>query len=455
LSRVIATLTLTKMAEGGIYDHLGGGFCRYSTDSSWTIPHFEKMLYDNGPLLALYADASLVTRDPLYSKIVSETAEWVMREMQSGEGGYYSSLDADSEGEEGKFYVWTRDEVENLLSGEEYALAAPHFGLDAAPNFEGCHWNLRIAKPLPAVANELGVPLEVCEARLASARSKLFRAREDRVRPGRDDKVLTSWNALMVKGMARAGRIFERPDWIDSAKRAADFMRRVLWNDGRLLATCKDGRAHLNAYLDDHAFLLDALLELLQSEFRQDDLLFAQGLAEAMLERFEDEQGGFYFVSHDHERLIHRAKTGHDGATPSGNGVAAYALQRLGHLIGEPRYLEAAERTVKLFHGALERNASGHTTLLTALEEVLAPPRVVVLRGRNERLREWHATLSRTYRPDMMVVAIPDGLDGLPSALDKRAPDAAPVSAFVCAGVTCLPPVFELAELERAIAPAA
>ena len=452
----IVRLTLTKMAHGGIYDQLGGGFCRYSTDEHWAIPHFEKMLYDNGPLLTLYTDAWLVTRDPLYEKVIRETAAWIMREMQDpvneSEGGYYSSLDADSEGVEGKYYVWTREEVRALLTANEYAVAAPRFGFDGKPNFEQHHWNPVIARPVTAIANELGLPAAECEALLALVRDKLFRAREQRVRPGRDEKVLTSWNALMAKGMARAGRVFGEPVWVASAAASIDFIRRTLWRNGRLLATYKDGRAHLNAYLDDHAFLLDALLELVQSDFRPEDLEFARAIADLLLEQFEDDAGGFYFTSHDHERLIHRAKSAHDTSTPSGNGVAAQALQRLGHLVGEPRYVDAAQRTIRAFYDALHRSASGHVSLLTALEEALAPPRIIILRGEAEALAPWHARISSVYRPDTLIVAVAQGLPNLPPVLDKRPPDGDGVSAWVCAGVSCLPPVFELAELERLLA---
>ncbi len=278
----MASHTLKKMAEGGVYDQLGGGFCRYSTDEYWHIPHFEKMLYDNGPLLRLYADAWLATRNPLFEQVVEETAAWVMREMQAqGKngtgggtigGGYYSTLDADSENEEGKFYAWDRDEVAQTVSPEEYAVVAPYYGLSDNPNFEHKHWNLEIAQPLAVLAVKAGISREEAQQRLASARSKLFRKRELRVHPGRDEKILTSWNGLMIKGMARCGRVFERDDWVQSATRAVDFIRSTLWRDNRLLATYKDGKAHLNAYLDDYAFLLDGLLELMQAEFRQSDL---------------------------------------------------------------------------------------------------------------------------------------------------------------------------------------
>ncbi|MDB5902344.1 MAG: hypothetical protein JWM26_1222 [Betaproteobacteria bacterium] len=446
----IAKLTLTHMAEGGIFDQLGGGFCRYSTDRTWGIPHFEKMLYDNGPLLALYADAWLATGEPLYARAAHETAAWVMREMQSPDGGYYSSLDADSEGEEGKFYVWTREEAEGLLSPDEYAVAAPHYGLTETPNFEERYWNLRVAQPLAPVASTLSIPIEVARANLESARRKLFAARERRVRPGRDEKVLTSWNALMARGMARAGRSFGRPEWIESARRAIEFVRATLWRDGRLLATYKDGRAHLNAYLDDHAFLLDALVEMMQTDFRVDDLRWAEALAALVLDRFEDtDEGGFYFTSDDHERLIHRPKTGHDGATPSGNGVAAFALQRLGHLTGETRWLTAAERTLKRFHSSVTRSPAGHASLLTALEEALTPPRLLVVRGAAAEVAAWRDALARTYRPDTMIVAIPDTAGDLPPTLSMKRPEGRAVGAWLCVAATCLPPVFALAAVKN------
>ncbi len=443
-ARGMVRLTLTKMAEGGIYDQLGGGFCRYSVDEHWSIPHFEKMLYDNGPLLRLYADLWLVDRQPLYARIVADTAAWVMREMQSPAGGYYSSLDADSEHEEGKFYVWTRDEVQAALSADEYAVVSPHYGLDAPPNFENQYWHLRVMKPLAFIAKRLELAPQRVQSLLESARAKLLALREQRIRPGRDEKILVSWNALMVKGMARAARVFDKPEWLASARAATDFIRATLWHDGRLLATCRDGKAHLNAYLDDYAFLLDALLELAQSDLRPEDLAWARELAEVLLAQFEDrEHGGFFFVSHDHERLILRPKTGHDTATPSGNGVAAFALQRLGHLLGEPRYLDAAARTLQAFKPMLERQASAHASLCLALEERLAPPTVVIFRG--DEMAAWQHELAARYLPQTMVLAIPAGLGALPPVLDK--PPGGKVNAWVCQGVKCLPPITDLTEL--------
>jgi hypothetical protein len=443
----MAVYTLGRMAVGGIYDQLGGGFCRYSVDAYWLIPHFEKMLYDNGPLLARYSDAWALTRDPLFAEVVEKTAAWTMREMQSPAGGYYSSLDADSEHEEGKFYVWTPQQVRALLSDEEYAVCAPFYGLTGAANFEGGHWHLHVARGLDEIAESLEKPAQECGALLAQARAKLFAAREERIRPGRDEKILTSWNALMIAGMARAARVFGRPEWLASARAALESIRGTLWRPAegsgraRLLATCKDGRAHLNAYLDDYAFLLAALIELMQTDFQARDLEFAEDLAGALLEQFYDpELGGFFFTSHDHERLIHRPKPGHDSATPSGNGVAAFALQRLGHITGASRYFDAAERTLNLFYPALTQHPNGYASLLVALEEAIEPPRVVVLRGPPAQLRQWQEVLDRRYLPATLIFAIPEGTASLSPLLDRPVRPGA-VNAWVCQGVTCLPPV--------------
>ena len=445
----VATFTLQKMAEGGIYDQLGGGFCRYSVDRYWTIPHFEKMLYDNAQLLKLVADAWLVTRNPLFERVAEETAGWVAREMQSPAGAYYSTLDADSEHEEGKYYVWTPDEVRSILAPEEYEVLAPHFGLDRSANFEGRHWHLRVTRPLEVVAASTGRPLSECERVLLAARQNLFAVREKRIRPGRDEKILASWNGLMIEGMAHAARVFRRDDWIDSAERALAFVRQRMWRDRRLLATCKDGRAHLNAYLDDYAFLLAAVLELLQARWNAEHLTFGRELADALLERFEDsEAGGFAFTSSDHEPLILRPKPGFDTATPSGNGVAAFALQRLGYLVGEQRYIVAAERTLTLFREPIERQAGAVSTLLAALEEHLTAPRVVVLRGRTRDLEPWQRALASAYRPDTIVIAIPDHAAELPEVLAKPLPREG-VNAWVCKGVTCAPPVADLDNLHR------
>ncbi len=437
----IAHTTLKRMCEGGIYDQLGGGFSRYSVDAQWMIPHFEKMLYDNGPLLSLLADAWLVTGERLYARCAEETAGWIMREMQSPEGGYYSSLDADSEHEEGKFYVWSRDEAQSALTGEEYAVLSPHFGLDQPPNFENRHWHLHVARPV-----EPGK-----EGILERAKQKLFAARAKRVRPGRDEKVLVSWNALAIRGMAHAGRVLGREPWIASARRALEFIRSRMWRDGRLLATSKDGHAHLAAYLDDYAYLMAALIELLQSEFSLQDLEFAEQLAEVLLAQFEDaEGGGFFFTARDHEALIHRPKPGYDNATPSGNAVAAWGLGRLAGLTGEQRYAAAAERTLELFYPMMRDSPAGYGAMTIALDEHLQPPGVLVLRGKPEPLAGWQAELAREFLPDTTVLAIADSMSGLPPALDKPARPE-PVNGWLCRGVNCLLPISDLVDLRKTL----
>ncbi|HEV2431015.1 MAG TPA: thioredoxin domain-containing protein [Burkholderiales bacterium] len=434
----IALTTLRGMCEGGIYDQLGGGFYRYSIDAEWMIPHFEKMLYDNGPLLGLLADAWLVTGERLYAGCAAATAGWLMREMQSPEGGYYSSLDADSEHDEGKFYVWSTDEVQRLLIEEEYAAFAQRYGLDGPPNFENRHWHLHVAKRLESPV-------------LETAKQKLFSAREKRVRPGRDEKVLVSWNALAIRGMARAGRALGSPTWIESARRALTFIRSAMWRNRRLAATYKDGRAHLNAYLDDYALLIAAALELLQDRFSVDDLNFATELAEVLLDQFEDcAEGGFFFTAREHERLIHRPKPGYDHATPSGNAVAAWVLDRLHALTGEARYAAAAERTLALFHPVMREHPGGFAMMAVALDEHLAQPKTLVLRGRPDAVEAWKTQLAREYMPDTLLLAIPDGVPGVPPLLDKPA-RAGEVNGWLCRGVSCLEPSNDLVHLRQVL----
>ncbi len=445
-------VTLKRMAEGGIHDQLAGGFSRYSVDGEWTIPHFEKMLYDNAALLALYADAWRATAEPAFEKTARGIVAWLRSEMRAPEGGFYSSLDADSEHEEGKFYVWTPDQVKAELEPGEYAVAARHWGLDRAPNFEHAAWHLRVTAPLDQVAGELSLPLAEVEAHIEAARGKLLAARARRVRPGRDDKLLCSWNALMITALARASRVFDEPSWLADAQGACDFIRATMWRDGRLLATCKDGRAHLNAYLDDHAYLLAALIELMQTGFRAQDLAWAREIADALLARFEDRAGGgFFFTSDDHESLLLRPKPGHDNATPAGNGIAAQALIALGHWLSEPRYLESAERAVRAFGLELAARPSGFSSLLIALDACLEPPAMLLLRGDAEACRAWQLEVERRYRPSLQTLNLSQQ-QGLPGALAKpHEAGAGAVTAWLCRGTVCLPPLHALADLDTAL----
>ncbi len=362
-AREAALSTLVRMAEGGIFDQLGGGFFRYSVDERWEIPHFEKMLYDNAQLLGLYADAWAASGEPCFARVAEGVVGWLLREMQLPDGGFASSLDADSGGGEGGFYLWDRDEVRNLLSPEEWRVASRCWGLEGPPNFENRHWHLRVT----------GTVGRDGEAALESARARLFVQREARQRPSRDDKMLTAWNALVIEALARAARIFGRPDWLAAARTALASLRATMWRDGRLLATARNGRAQLPAYLDDHAFLLAALIELSAEQADASDLDWARALADRLVDDFEDkEAGGFYFTAHDHEALIHRPKPAHDHSLPAGNALAALALLRLGRRLGERRYLAAAERTLQLFTPTIAHG--GGASMLMARMEALSPP---------------------------------------------------------------------------------
>ncbi len=442
----MATLTLRRMADGGINDQLGGGFYRYAVDELWMIPHFEKMLYDNGALLALYAQAASASGDADYARIAAQCADYVLRELQSAQGGFYSSFDADSEGHEGTFYVWTREQVQAALSAQEFALFAPRYGLDRPANFEG-RWHLYVAAPLEEVAGAAHLSPAEAGTLIDAARATLLALRAQRVPPARDDKVLTSWNGLMIRGLAIAARALGRAELAAAATRALDFIREHLWRDGRLLATSMEERAHLNAYLDDYVYLADGILELQQVRFRADELQFARQLLEVVLAHFSDSNsGGFFFTSDDHEKLMHRPKSFGDESTPAGNGVAAYVLQRFGHLLGEPRYLAAAEGTLRAAWGDLSKYPQSHATLLTALEELLHPPQIVIIRGNEAAMTQWQEELARIYAPRRIVLAVPEDALNLPAALADKAA-AKTVVAYLCTGSVCSAPLDSLSAL--------
>jgi uncharacterized protein YyaL (SSP411 family) len=457
----MATLTLTRMAEGGIYDQLGGGFSRYSVDQFWMIPHFEKMLYDNAALLATYANAALATGDPLFKRIAAETGAWLLREMQDASsdassdgmgGGFYSAYDADSEGHEGKFYAWTRTEVRAALTPLEWNVFSRRFGLDEGPNFEGA-WHAHVFVSFEQIAKELQLDPAEIEKQVDSARAKLLAIRNKRVWPGLDDKVLGSWNALAIRGLGVAARTLDNLEFAAAAEAALGFIRARLWRPGpdgggRLLATAKDGVAHLNAYLDDHAYLANALLEMLQLRWRNEDAAWLREILDTMLEHFEDaELGGFFFTSDDHETLIHRSKTFSDDAIPAGNGIAARVLIRAGYLLGETRWLTAAERTLRAAWLALNRFPHGHMSLLEALAEYLNPPEIVIIRETADA-GGWQRELGKLYAPHRLVFSIPAALTELDVAIaEKKAGSAS--RAYICRGSTCSAPVESLADLIR------
>lgn len=447
--------TLTKMARGGIYDHLGGGFCRYATDDKWMIPHFEKMLYDNGQLLSLYADVLAIAPDELFEQAVVNTAGWMLREMQHPEGAFYAALDADSDGEEGKYYVWRRKEIKKLLNEEEYLIVETLYGLDKPANFEG-RWNLHRYDSWRSVVARLSLDREHADASLSKAKAKLLDEREKRVHPGLDDKILSSWNGLAIKGLAKAGSVLKNSTWIEQAQRATDFIRANMWRDGVLFATWKAGSAKYPGYLDDYANLLDGLLALLASDWRDSDAQFAIELGDAALEHFYDNQnGGFYFTSHTHEALIHRPKPTTDDALPPGNGIIALALAKLGHLFGETRYLDASTNTIHWARTSIEQYPAGHCTLLTALEAELAIPTQIIIRGPQAQLTPWRAVATARYTPWRQCYALPyETANLLPGYLPKLVSTQMrqKTVAYLCSGLSCSLPIESPDALKQALA---
>jgi uncharacterized protein len=364
------------------------------------------------------------------------------------DGALYSSLDADSEGHEGRFYVWDRETVQQALTPQEYAVFAPRFGLDGAANFEH-QWHLCVRSSLDAIGAAQQLSVDGVRALLESAQGKLMRLRDLRVRPGLDDKVLASWNALAIAGLATAARCLARDDYADAAVAALSYLRRVHWRDGRLLATSAHGEARLKAYLDDYAFLLDAILELSSVRFSADDLAWAVQLAEVMLRHFEDAPvGGFFFTADDHEALISRPKSFSDDAIPAGNASAARALLRLGYLLGEPRYLQAAERTLRAAWPAVQKYPEAHASMLFALEDYLHPPQIVILRGAAADIGPWQRELNAVFAPRRWILAVPADASGLPEAIAAKPAAEGPI-AYVCRGMQCSAPLDTLAALTR------
>jgi uncharacterized protein len=424
--------TLRAMASGGMYDQVGGGFSRYSVDPYWLVPHFEKMLYDNALLARAYLHGWQMTGDELFRTVAVETLDWALREMRAPEGGFFSALDADSEGEEGRFYVWTVDELRAALEGDPDAdEAIAWFGATDRGNFEGR--NIPVRGP--------GRP-----DRLDEWRRRLYDVRAKRVRPGLDDKRLTSWNALMIAALAEAGAVLERRDYLDAAKRCGDFVLGSLRDDeGRLLRTWKDGEARLNAYLEDHAYLLEALLTLYESSFEPRWFGEARRLADAMMERFADEEnGGFFETSSDHERLLARRKDLEDHPIPSGNASAAYGLLRLAALTGEHSYEERAVGVLRLLHELAPQHPQAFGHLLQALDFHHSPVKEVALVG--DDLLPLERVVRGEFRPHLVLAG--GAADGVPLLRD-RPPVHGRAAAYVCERFACKAPVTEPEELER------
>lgn len=448
-------LTLDKMANGGLYDHLGGGFHRYSTDAHWLVPHFEKMLYDNALLVPVYLEAFQATDNAEDARVVRETLDYVLREMTQPQGGFYATQDADSEGEEGKFFVWSEEEVLALLGPEDGRLFCYAYDISPRGNWEG-HSILNRPKTHEQAAKVLQVSPEELSAVLTRGRVKLFEARSQRVAPGRDDKVLVSWNGLMIAAMSQAAVVLGEPRYAAAASAAADFILTKMRDaDGRLLHAFKDGRARFNAYLDDYTCLIDGLIDLYQATFEPRWLDAALELAEQLQSRFEDPRGGFFYTSIDHERLVARVKDTQDNATPSGNGMAAYALARLGTLTGQPQLLGRAYATLEAMSGQLDKFAMASGQSLLALDFVLGPVHEVVLVVSAEASASTEGDsaireLFQQYWPNKVVARrrgnVADG--DLPASLREllagKQAASGDITTFVCERGTCQAPLVGL-----------
>lgn len=437
--------TARKMAEGGMYDQLGGGFHRYSVDAKWLVPHFEKMLYDNALLSRTYLHLYQVNQNPDARRIAEETLDYVVREMTDAEGGFYSSQDADSEGEEGKFFVWSRGEVLETLGEGDGNLFCDYFDVTQAGNFEGQNI-LHITSSIQDVADRNKISAEELQTLLARGRQKLFELREERIKPGRDEKVLTAWNGLMLASFAEASAILNRPDYRKIAEANALFLLNRLQKDGLLLRTYKDGQAKLNGYLEDYACLIDGLISLYEATGELTWIRSAVSLADKMVEQFWDEQeGGFFFTGKSHEQLIVRSKEFMDNATPSGNSIATLSLLRLGLLTGNDDYRRRATAVLRLLADQIRRYPSAFGFALKALDFYLDSPLEVVLVGTPEpRLEQLIRTVWQTFLPNRVIALCQKDHDQaeelIPLFIGRNTLDTQP-TAFVCRNNTCQQPV--------------
>ncbi|HMG34784.1 MAG TPA: thioredoxin domain-containing protein [Blastocatellia bacterium] len=446
-------LTLKRMAGGGMYDQLGGGFARYSVDAHWLVPHFEKMLYDNALLVRVYLYAYQQTRNPEYRRVAEETLEYIVRDMTDSTGAFYSSEDADSEGEEGKFYVWTPEQIFEVLGEQDGSIFCAFFNVTRQGNFEHGKSILNSPFTIQEFAEETGRTEEEVRRVVTSGKSRLFQVRESRIRPGRDDKSLAAWNAMMLTAFSEAASILGRDDYLMVAKRNGDFIINSLEREGRLLRTYKAGRSKLNGYLEDYAYAVEAMLSLFEASFDLKYFEHARKLADAMIELFWDSnEGGFFFTSSDHEELITRTKEYFDNATPSGNSVAALALQKLGILTQEIKYQQHAVEILRATRAIVSRYPSAFGYLLCALDFYLSEPKEIAIVGEpdSHEVRLLREQIYGRFLPNKVVAGAGDNT---PEAADivrlladrKRVGGAA--TAYVCRNNVCLEPATSPEEL--------
>ena len=448
----MAELTLEKMAEGGMYDHLGGGFARYSVDAQWLVPHFEKMLYDNALLARVYLYAYQATGKPSYRRVAEEILEYIIRDMTDRTGGFYSAEDADSEGEEGKFYVWTKQEVTDILGEVDAQLFCDYYDVTEQGNFEHGKSILNTPIKIEETARDKGIQVEEFSRRMDAARKRLFYEREKRVRPGRDEKILAAWNGLMLTAFAEAANILGRDDYRAVAVKNAEFLLESLMQNGRVLRTFKDGTAKLNGYLEDYSYLIEGLVAVYEATFDPKFFDSARKLADTMIEQFWDEaEGGFFFTSADHEELITRTKDYFDNATPSGNSVAAVALLKLGMLTQENRYQRCAATILRTMRQAMAKYPSAFGYLLCALDFYLSEPKEIAIVGDadSHEVRSFISEIYSRYLPNkVLALKEPDGIesDSIKLLSDRSMVGGKP-TVYVCRNYTCLIPATTVDEL--------
>jgi len=442
--------TLNKMANGGIYDHLGGGFHRYSTDSRWLVPHFEKMLYDNALLPIVYAEAYQITKDQKYLEVVNQTLEYVLREMTSPEGGFYSAQDADSEGEEGKFYVWKKNEIKEILD-KDTDIFSLYFDVTDGGNFEG-HTILHNSINASTVAFQFGKNENEVKEIIKKCSEKLYEIRTKRVPPGKDEKILTSWNALMISAFVKGYKISGQQGFLKAAEKCVNFIQEKLTKNGELLRTHKNGQAKLKAYLDDYTYFTNALLDLFETDPNNKYLELAIYYANYLLEHFWDEnEKNFFFTADNHEQLIIRTKNIYDLSLPSGNSVAANTFLRLYHITQNKRYLDVSVKIMESLSTMAAENPFGFGQLLIAMYLYLQNPTEITLL--NDENSEIYTNLTRMFLPESILVTIPkaeymEELAKYPFFAGKEY-DKTKTKVFVCKNFTCSLPLYSLTEIEK------
>ncbi len=434
----MALQSLVKMAQSGLNDHVGGGFFRYCVDEAWTIPHFEKMLYDNAQLLGLCSRTFAMTEHSHFKQIITETAHWLLNEMAHPEGGFYASIDADSDEGEGAYYVWDKEQVAAVLNHQELQIAHYYFGLEGPANFEG-KWHLQAHCQQQALAEHFNMEVKDVIEVIDRIKHKLLQARTQRQSPKKDKKLLTSWNGLTISALAKAGFVLDRDYYIRAAQSAVDFIHQNLWEAPQLKTCYANGSAQEPGFLDDYVFLLEGLLQLLQAEWRNSDIHFAIDLAEQLLAQFYDEDnGGFYYTAHDHEDLIQRPKSFVDEAIPAANGVAVKVLLQLGYLLAETRYIDAARKTLQLSWKSITEKPQYHTSLLCGLENYLEPTDIRIVRLHPSDEEQWVIPMEQRLHANQLIFIIPMDLVGeLPPALISKQANGY-TTLYHCKGMQCV-----------------